>query len=225
MIHYHGTPITPKTVLAELAGRNFCVSYAAPGDLQRCHSIGQSVMIDNGAFTLWKQGGEVDWGGYYDWAAPWLDYHTTWAVIPDVIDGDVEANDDLIREWPFNVKGAPVWHLHEPIDRLLHLADLWPRIGFGSSGDYKTPGSDAWHRRMEEAFNALCGNGPPPVWTHMLRGMQFSSGPYPFASVDSADIARNHNRPQNTAPQMALRWDSKQPPARWEIREQLEMAA
>ncbi len=51
MIHYHGTPITPKERLYELAGRHFCVSYAAPGDLRRCHELGQSVMLDNGAFS------------------------------------------------------------------------------------------------------------------------------------------------------------------------------
>jgi hypothetical protein len=30
-LHYHGTPITPRPVLQSLAGRHFCVSFAAPG--------------------------------------------------------------------------------------------------------------------------------------------------------------------------------------------------
>jgi hypothetical protein len=50
MIHYHGTPITPRSVLFELAGRCFCVPYSDPRDVAICHEIGQSVMIDNGAF-------------------------------------------------------------------------------------------------------------------------------------------------------------------------------
>ena len=48
MIHYHGTPITPIAALYELAGRNFCVSHAAPADVARVHMIWQTVMLDNG---------------------------------------------------------------------------------------------------------------------------------------------------------------------------------
>jgi hypothetical protein len=165
----------------------------------------------------------TDWDGYYDWAAPWLDYHTTWAVIPDVIDGTEEENDRLVHDWPLGEQGAPVWHLHESIDRLRWLCGVWRRVCIGSSGQFATLGTPQWHRRMEEAFNAICGNGPPPVWIHMLRGMAFSDGPYPFASVDSTDIARNHNRLQNSARKMADRWDSVQPPSSWQIREQLSM--
>mgnify|MGYP003440572259 FL=1 len=32
-MHYHGTPITPRAQLERMAGRMFCVSYAAPQDL------------------------------------------------------------------------------------------------------------------------------------------------------------------------------------------------
>lgn len=157
MIHYHGTPITPREKLYELAGRNFCVSYAEPRDVAVCHSIGQSVMLDNGAFTFWRGGRQPDWNGYYKWAEEWLDYPTTWAVIPDVIDGDPEANDRLLVEWFQRrlPKGAPVWHLHEPIDRLRRLANGYERVCFGSSGQYREVGSDGWHRRVSEAFDEL----------------------------------------------------------------------
>lgn len=62
MIHYHGTPITPRAVLHELAGRNFCVPFSDARDVGICHEIGQSVMIDNGAFSFWKAVGE-GWRG------------------------------------------------------------------------------------------------------------------------------------------------------------------
>ena len=39
----------------ELAGKNFCVSFAKPQDVKTCHAIGQSVMLDNGAFSVWKR--------------------------------------------------------------------------------------------------------------------------------------------------------------------------
>jgi hypothetical protein len=45
--------------------------------------------------------------------------------------------------------------------------------------------------------------------------MQLAGREWPFASVDSTDVARNHNRPQNTARAMADRWDAAQCPPRW----------
>jgi hypothetical protein len=212
-IHYHGTPITPRSVLHTLAGKHFCVSYAAPNDATECHKIGQSVMLDNGAFSLWRAGKATDWPGYYKWAEYWLSYPSTWAVIPDVIDGSDEQNDALIAEWPFKERGAPVWHLHEPIERLCRLVDHWPRVCFGSSGQFAAVASNGWHRRVTEAFNAIARAQLP--WVHMLRGMSMAGSHYPFASVDSTDVARNHNRPQNNARKMADRWDSQQCPGHW----------
>jgi hypothetical protein len=51
----------------------------------------------------------------------------------------------------------------------------------------------------------------------MLRGMAMVDAGYPFASVDSTDVGRNHNRPQNTAGKMAARWDALQAPAVWDL--------
>lgn len=226
MLHYHGTPITPRSVLTELAGRNFCVSYAAPGDVEWCHRNGQSVMLDNGAFSFWRSGKPVDWDGYYLWCERWLDYKTTWAVIPDVIDGTVEDNDRLLVAW-FQTRlprGAPVWHMHEPLDRLRRLCAGYGRVCVGSSGQYATVGDSRWQRRMDAAMNAVC-DGTPSTWLHMLRGMAWAEGPYPFASVDSTDVARNHNRAHNTARKLADRWDSRQCPPVWVPREQLAMEA
>lgn len=217
-IHYHGTPITPRRVLDTLAGRHFCVSYAAPGDVQQVHRIGQSVMLDNGAFSAWTAGRAVDWDGYYRWVEPWLAHQTTWCVIPDVIDGDEEANDQLVLEWPHGDRGAPVWHMHESIDRLARLSAVWPRVCIGSSGQYRVVGSAAWHDRMTEAMNAICGDGPPPCWVHMLRGMSLAGSIYPFASLDSTDVARNHHLPSKSAAAMTARWDAQQCPATWTVR-------
>ena len=221
-IHYHGTPITPRAVLDTLAGRHFCISYAAPNDVKQCHAIGQSVMLDNGAFSAWTAGRPVDWDGYYRWTEEWLAYPTTWAVIPDVIDGGEEENDALLLEWPHGVRGAPVWHADESIDRLLRLASVWPRVCVGSSGAYRVVGSEAWHRRMVEAMNALCPGGLVPCWLHMLRGMAMAGSHYPFASVDSTDVARNHHLPHNSALKMVNRWDTQQCPARWSRRPEFQ---
>jgi len=224
-IHYHGLPITPNEVLLRLAGCRFCVSHADPRQVKMAHEIGQAVMLDNGAFSLWKAGRAVDWPGFYSWADEWLDYPTTWAVIPDVISGTDEENDALVAEWPFAERGAPVWHLHEPIDRLLRLADSFPRVCFGSSGEYAEVGTWEWHQRTSEAFNELAKRHARLPWVHMLRGMALAGGPYPFASLDSTNIARNHAgnntraAPPKDARRMADIIDGRQCPGRWARRE------
>lgn len=233
MMHYHGTPVTPRERLYELAGRNFCVSFEDPRDVKVCHGIGQSVMLDNGAFTAWRGNRPVtDWSGFYDWCEPWLDYPTTWAVIPDVIDGDEESNDRLLVEW-FRArlpKGAPVWHMHESLDRLRRLAHGYERICFGSSGTYSVIGTDSWHRRIAAAFDAIADPDGRVPWVHMLRGMAQTGGAYPFASVDSASAARNsagsHRQRPRPIAAMVAEYDAIQCPGRWErVGTQLEVTA
>lgn len=223
-VHYHGTPITPITAFCELAGRNFCVSHAQPQDVRRAHEVGQSVMLDNGAFSKWKSGKATDWPAYYAWAERWLVYPTTWAVIPDEIDAGGQAQDGLIREWPFGHKGAPVWHMDERVERLLHLTDSWPRVCIGSTAEYATVMADPWCRRMDEVWNEVAKRHRFLPNVHMLRGMQCVGRRWPFASVDSTDIAQNHNRPQNTPRAMADRWDAMQCPGAWHPQpEQMEL--
>lgn len=225
-IHYHGTPITPNRVIMEMAGAHFCVSHAAPSQVRLCHELGQSVMLDNGAFSVWKRGHEPNWCAYYEWCDRWLDYPTTWAVIPDVIVGDERDNDALLKQWPFRDRGAPVWHMHESIARLEHLTREYPRVCIGSSGEYAEVMSARWQRRMDEVWRRLSVNGCRTPNVHMLRGLQLIRERWPFASVDSTDIARNHNRDGNTAAKMRARWDAGQCPPRFiDPGEQLEIAA
>jgi len=224
VIHYHGTPITPITAFYELAGRHFCVSFASPGDLARAHQCGQSVMLDNGAFSQFRTGKPTNWPAYYAWCDPWLDTPTTWAVIPDRIDGDEATQDALLLEWPHGKKGAPVWHMHESIDRLLRLVDEWPRVCFGSSGAYWQVLSERWEARADEAWNAIAKRHRRTPNIHMLRGMQLSGKRWPFSSVDSTDVARNWHVKRN-AREMADRWDVSQCPSRFELRPEQETLA
>ena len=226
MIHYHGTPITPMSALYEVAGRHFCVSHARPDDVVRVHEIGQSVLLDNGAFSAWKSGRATNWPAYYAWCDRWLNYPTTWAVVPDVVDGGSQLQDALLREWPHGDRGAPVWHMDEPLSRLLRLTDEWPRVCVGSTAEFATVLSPAWRRRMDEIWSAVAARHSRLPWLHMLRGMQLSGRHYPFASVDSTDLAQNHSRPQNTPRKIADRWDRLQSPSAWHPDdEQLDLEA
>jgi hypothetical protein len=223
-MHYHGTPITPMTALYDLAGRCFCVSFGRPTQVRQCHDIGQSVLLDNAAFSQWQLGKPTDWPGYYAWADRWLDYPTTWAVIPDVIDGSEAEQDRLLDEWPHGERGAPVWHMNESIDRLVRLTETWPRVCIGSTAQFAIPLSVPWRRQMDAAWNAIARAHHRLPWVHMLRGMRCAGKHWPFASLDSTDVARNHNRPQNGSGKMAARWDAMQCPAIWhQPAEQMEL--
>lgn len=217
-IHYHGTPITPNAVMHQLAGACFCVSHARPDQIELADRIGQSVMLDNGAFSKFTKNLPTDWPAFYAWCERWLNRPTNWAIIPDVIDAGSQEQDALIREWPFGQRGSPVWHMDEPLERLLRLCNEWPRVCIGSTGEYWKINSPSWERRMDEAWNTLAPRHRFTPNIHMLRGMALSKERWPFASVDSTDVAQNHNRPQNTAKAMADRWDALQCPSGWTIR-------
>ena len=226
MMHYHGTPITPVTSLLEMAGRCFCVSHVRPDDVARCHKIGQSVLLDNGAFSVWKSQKVANWPAYYDWADEWLHYPTTWAIIPDVINAPSQEQDALLNEWPHGHRGAPVWHMDEPIYRLLRLCDEWPKVCIGSTAEFAVVLSPSWQRRIDEAFDELSVRHRRLPWLHMLRGMQLSLKHWPFASVDSTDIAQNHHLPHNSPRKMVDRWDAAQCPSKWHPRpQQLDLIA
>jgi hypothetical protein len=189
------------------------------------------VIIDPGEYTVWKQGKpRVDPDAYAAFCEPWLQYATTRALICDVIVGSAEENDELLKLWPHGKdKGIPVYHLHEPVDRAVRLTNEYPLVAFGSSAQFSEILSPPWERRMDEIFRAVNLSHPrftPPI--HMLRGMQLLNRGHrwPFASGDSTDIARNHNRDGNTAAKMRARWDAGQCPPRFvDLGEQLEIAA
>lgn len=216
MIHYHGTPLTPRRELLKMAGKCFCVSYANPGDADWCLTHGQSVMWDNGAFTFRERGG-LDPDAFARWVEPRLG-HPHWAVVPDVIDGDEAEQRALVAAWPHPRElSAPVWHMVLSIDWLLDLAGDWPRICFGSTRKYWQVGSEAWERRADEAWNALERRGLRP-WVHMLRGMDLCGDRWPFASADSVNVARNFKDRAVCPERMARVIDGRQSPIKWTTR-------
>jgi hypothetical protein len=220
MIHYHGTPITPKSALESMVGQHFCVSYARPDSLSRCLEIGQSIMFDNGAFSCKTRGVPFDLEGFYEWVDPLLN-PPHWAVVPDVIDGPVEQQRKMVKTWPFPKSlGIPVWHLGLSIDYLLELCDDWGRVCFGSAGDYWQVGSDRWARRMDEAFNALSTFGRLP-WVHGLR--MLGQDGWPLASADSTNVAVNHAIKPYCAGCLAKRVNGKNPINRWAVKAGQEM--
>jgi hypothetical protein len=197
MIHYHGLPITPATAAHRaINGGHAFISFRHPDQLTIALEVSQSFAVDNGAFSAWKSGKPVvDWTDFYSWVEK-LQRHPSFdfAVIPDVIDGDEDANDFLLDEFPFPVYiGAPVWHLHESLERLERLVNKYPRICLGSSGEFANIGTIEWWTRMSQAMDIICNDeGLPKSKIHGLRMLNpdiFTK--FPFSSADSTNIGRN----------------------------------
>lgn len=196
MIHYHGGPITPDTcALRAWSARHAFVSFAAPQQISLAVSVCQSFALDNGAFSLWKAAKPTDWPAYYRWVGDWSRRpNFDFAVVPDVIDGSEAENDALAADWPFpRHKGAVVWHVNESADRLVRLANEWPLVCIGSSGDFDVSVPDNFLRRMAEVLPEICDSeGFPICKLHGLRMLNpdiFSR--LPLSSADSTNVARN----------------------------------
>jgi hypothetical protein len=192
MIHYHGTPFSgPEQTHIALRAKHACVSFAAPSCLPAVAEMCQSFILDNGAFSAWTRGRALDVEGFRNWVDHWRRHPACdWYLIPDVIDGSEADNDALLDGWP---GGVPVWHLHESLDRLDRLVSEFPRVAFGSSGQYATVGDRAWWERMADVMAVACdADGHPRTKLHGLRMLDptvFSH--LPFASADSTNVARN----------------------------------
>lgn len=203
MIHYHGTPAggTREEAARFLSGRHALIPWVRDEDLPSAAEVCQSFCFDNGAFTAWKSGEPItNWEGYYKWVREWSHHPGfDFAIIPDVIDGTRDDNDKLIITWYKRlgpvVQCAPVWHLHEGLDRLEWLVGTHntQRVCLGSSGDYATPGTIKWWNRMGEAMQVACdGQGRPKARLHGLRMLDPAIfHRLPLASADSTNAVRN----------------------------------
>ena len=216
MIHYHGTPLTRKEQLYKMAGKHFCVRFLNPQDAKTCMQIGQSVMWDNGAFSSFKNGEKLNYKKYYSWLEDKLG-HPHWGVIPDIIDGSIAEQKKLLLQFPYPAElSAPVWHIALDINYLYFLIDRYPRVCFGSSGDYWNVGSMKWCERVDYVFNQLVKKYKYIPNIHMLRGLSLGGTKYPFASADSVNVARNFKDQKKCPESMARKIDAMQTPIRWQ---------
>jgi hypothetical protein len=209
----YGLPLNPRPLLEQLAGASFCVSYATRRHLgpqleDAIRLVGSDgiLLVDNGAFSAWRAGQDTMTDEYLDgfaqWATDILDRCLQAVVVaPDKIDGNEEQNWELVCQ-AMSMFDAdrimPVWHLHESLGYLRHLLSSgFTHIAFGSSGDFRDPGTPAWHARIAEAFAAIDAweleDGGVRPRIHMMRAQKFADR-YPFDSSDSTNLARNTSR-------------------------------
>lgn len=168
MIHYHGTPCgaTREDVARFAKGRRMLIPFLRSEDIGTIAEVSQSFVIDSSAYTAWKQNVTIDFNKYHQFVREWHRHPAfDFAVIDDVIDGTEADNDALIEAWPKDLDfvGAPVWHMHESLERLRRLCESFRRVCLGSSGEFATVGTDKWWRRMSEAMPYACDQSGRPI--------------------------------------------------------------
>ena len=91
------------------------------------------------------------------------------------------------------MRGVPVWHLHESLERLQRLASEWQTVAIGSSGQWSKPGTNPWWKRISAAMNAICDDrGRPVCRLHGLRMLDPAIfHQLPLSSADSTNAAVN----------------------------------
>lgn len=197
LVHYHGTPIwgnKGEILKHAISGAGAFVSYARPDQIKICLSHAKSVFVDNGAFSAWKRGLKIDWTEFYLWLLKYYHHENfSYFIIPDDIEGSEKDNNLLINSVPnaFKDKAVPVWHLHESLEKLDWLCSDFPYVAFGSSGEFATIRTKAWHGRMKEAFNVI-HKGNHKTKIHGLRMLDGRIlGNYPLTTADSTNLACN----------------------------------
>lgn len=83
--------------------------------------------------------------------------------------------------------------LPRSLERLEDLVASWPRVAFGSSGEYSEVSSPAWWQRMAQAMDvATDPDGIPKTKLHGLRMLDSVVFAHvPFSSADSTNVGRN----------------------------------
>lgn len=231
MIHYHGGPFpTITAAVAVWTRRHGFVSFNNVDQVGLAFEVCQSVAIDNGAFSIWRQGGEIDIDAYVAFVKEWERHPAfDFAILPDVIDGDEDANNLMIARYRQAggdlSTGVPVWHMHESLERLDYLCRAYPRVALGSSGRWSQIGTHDWWQRIGEAMDHICdADGKPPCKLHGLRMLDPTIySQLPLSSADSTNAAQNGSRqgrayhitPQAGAEVLANRIEMHASASRW----------
>lgn len=211
-IHFHGSPITggsgPAAAITTYREGGAFISFSAPRQISVAFEHAKTVCLDNGAFSMFNSGVVPDWDKFYsEFLTPWIDNpKLRFFAIPDKIDGTEKDNDHLIDSMPASVshKAAPVWHMHESIDRLVRLASEWEYVCVGSSGEFYMIRSPKWKMRMREAMCAIIENDCKAK----IHGMRMLDGRvlgrYPLNQADSTNIAINVGKYDMKMPEVTI---------------------
>lgn len=197
MIHYHGAPCpgNAESQVKFFRHRDALLSYANRKKVSAevIFDICRSFILDNGAFTYWKNNEEPKWDDFYCWVENYR-FHPRfqWFLVPDIIGGSVEENNKqlVICPMPINIT-VPVFHVGEPLDRIMMIIEKgYHCIGIGTTPGFELK-SAAFFNEMRKIFETVCNHeGIPKIKVHGLRMLDPEIvREFPFSSCDSATSA------------------------------------
>lgn len=202
-VHYHGGPIWggngDELLKALYRNGGALVSFHRPDQIKAIANIDCKMALDNGAFSVWtnsnRKGIIVDWdkhwNKYYNFVRKWYE-RTEWFIVPDVIGGSDEDNDNLLSKVPEDIlpKAVPVWHSESSLERLGRLCERFDRVAIGCMGEHRSIRSPAWRKRMDEVFKFIYIDNQFDVKIHGLRALDVRAiSQYPFDTADSSYVA------------------------------------
>ena len=191
MIHYHGSPLSGSTDQQTEFYRNrhvllswatFCPNHVPITE------VCSSFCIDNGAYSFWGKNIPVQWQDFYNFLDKWIHHpRFDFFLIPDVIDGAPQLNDDLIHICRYPEHGVPIFHVGEPLERLEKFLEKgFKRIAIGTTKGYELKSLNFWNE-MRKIFDFICVDGVPQAKVHGLRMLDPEIvEKFPFSSCDSA---------------------------------------
>ncbi len=219
----HGTPITPNRLLDTLEGNSFCVSFAAPDQIERCIDLvgeDEVLILDNGAFSIWmanRKGKTLPARLRFDSYDDYRDAFWVWAneiqtrcpqaiaVIPDVIEGTEEQNLVEISYAlrydfaQFPERTMSIWHLDDSQDFLALQCKLMNFVGIGSTQAidvqrHKAAYLDVINVQVYTTVQAIKTIHGNRPWIHLMRGLGIMHKCAWVDSADSTNVAVNHHR-------------------------------
>ena len=190
MIHYHGSPLSGSTDQQTEFYRNrhvllswatFCPNHVPITE------VCSSFCIDNGAYSFWGKNIPVQWQDFYNFLDKWIHHpRFDFFLIPDVIDGAPQLNDDLVHICRYPEHGVPIFHVGEPLERLEKFLEKgFKRIAIGTTKGYELKSLNFWNE-MRKIFDFICVDGVPQAKVHGLRMLDPEIvEAFPFSSGDS----------------------------------------
>lgn len=175
----------------ELEHHRLLVSFAQPKELRLLRSDWDipGILLDSGAFSVWKSGSVIDLDKYIDFIKTWqhrLDGYFALDVIPasnrpeDVKRAVQGSLDNLQKMLDAGLEPIPVYHEGESLELLdFYVASGFEVIGLGATVSRGRPEITTWldtifARYPDQKFHGLA-----------MTQARLLDGTYPFYSVDS----------------------------------------
>lgn len=183
-VYFTGMPLATSDYLRLMRGRHVMYSFPCRGRAAyRELSRFSSVVLDSGAYSVWRRGLRIDLGAYADYCHS-VSARVEWYASLDVI-GDWRAGEkNLAAMEARGLAPVPVYHLGEPWGLLEDLVSAYERValGRGSGMTFRL----LW-RLLEETFARTSDEaGTPLVRFHGFRMTDRRlMRRFPFESVDS----------------------------------------